>query len=447
MRRDELKLDKSLRLESDRRFGRRIGAIVVMAFLAITVFATAWTLTTTDVSAEGIACEEEICGAIVMLNDYCTKVANGELFATDSVLLLQGDEARASVQADAGEVKHANLGMDEVFDGSYANVVTGPATEIESAVREGEHINLNLNYDRLGIAHNVSNYLNVRKKPSESARIIGKMVKNSGCHIYKVKKGWAKIVSGNVKGYVKADYLTMDEEAEKLAPEVGRDCIETLTELNVRALPSTTAPIYSVCDEGEEFEIKKENVDKKFLEKIIKKENISDEAIERAGGMDYLLSHMNEFICIMVDDDYAFVAKGYVREQFSLKRATKVKYDPNTGESAETYGIVSYAMQFLGNPYVWGGISLTNGCDCSGFTMQIWAHFGKSLPHSSAAQAACTTSVSNPRPGDLFFYGSGSVGHVAMYIGGGQVIHASNHRDGIKISNAYYRHPLKIGRP
>ena len=434
--------------------GKRLGAIVIMGVFAIAVFATAWTLSTTDASAEDVACEKDVCGAIVLLNDYCTRVANGQLFATDPLLLLQGDEARASVQADAGQVGEGagnvgvHLGMDEGFDGSYADVVTGPATSIESAYRDGEHVNLNLNYDRLGIANKVSNYLNVRKRPSENARIIGKMTKNAGCHIYKVKKGWAKIVSGEVTGFVKAEYLTMDEEAEKIAPEVGRDCIETMTDcLNVRALPSTTAPIYSVCDSGEEFEIKKENVDRAFLERIIKKENISDEAIERAGGMDYLLEHMDEFICIMVDDDYAFVSKGYVREQFSLKRATKVKYDPNTGESAETYGIVAYAMQFLGNPYVWGGTSLTNGCDCSGFTMQIWAHFGKGLPHSSAAQASCTTSVSNPRPGDLFFYGSGSVGHVAMYIGGGQVIHASNHRDGIKISNAYYRHPLKIGRP
>ena len=74
------------------------------------------------------------------------------------------------------------------------------------------------------------------------------MVKNSGCHIYNVKKGWAKIVSGKVKGYVKAEYLTMDEDAEAIAPEVGRDCVEIMTDsLNVRALPSVTAPNTVVC--------------------------------------------------------------------------------------------------------------------------------------------------------------------------------------------------------
>ena len=403
---------------------KRAAATVIAGVFAIAVLAS-----TVQASAEAIGREEGVSGAIVLLNDYCAKVANGELFATDPLLMVHGDQL------------HQEMVSDE-------DTAEGPATEIESAIKDGEHINLNLNYSRLGIANKVDNYLNVRKKPSKKARIIGKMVKNSGCHIYNVKKGWAKIVSGKVTGYVKAKYLTMDEEAEAIVPDVGRDCVEIMTDsLNVRALPSVTAPIYSVCDAGEEFEIKKEDVDQEFIEKIIKKEKISDEAIDRAGGMQNLLDHMNEFICIMVDDDYAFVSKEYVREQFSLKRATKVKYDPETGESSGTYGIVAYAMQFLGNPYVWGGTSLTHGCDCSGFTMQIWAHFGKGLPHSSAAQAGCTTSVSNPRPGDLFFYGNGGIGHVAMYIGGGQVIHASNHRDGIKISNAYYRHPVKIGRP
>ncbi len=426
---------------------KRIAAIAISVVFTVAVL---FAVIQDRASAEGFAVPEEISGAIVLINDYCNKIVSGELFATDPVLLAQGDEAKASVAADAD----SQIDEDDDFSDSESGMVpaemvmVGPATEITSAIQDGDHINLNLNYSRLGIANKVSNYLNVRKKPSKSGQIVGKMVKNSGCHIYKVEKGWAKIVSGKVNGYVKAEYLTMDDEAEAIVPEVGRDCVEIMTDsLNVRALPSVTAPIYSVCDSGEEFEIKKESVDREFLEKIIEKENISEESIERAGGMDYLMEHMDEFICIMVDDDYAFVSKDYVREQFSLKRAVKFKYDPETGESSEAYGIVAYAMQFLGNPYVWGGTSLTNGCDCSGFVMQIWAHFGKGLPHSSAAQAGCTTSVSTPRPGDLFFYGSGGVSHVAMYIGGGQVIHASNHRDGIKISNAYYRHPLKIGRP
>ena len=120
----------------------------------------------------------------------------------------------------------------------------------------------------------------------------------------------------------------------------------------------------------------------------------------------------------------------------------------NGGSSSLLSNIVAYAMQFLGNRYVYGGTSLTNGTDCSGFTMRIYQHFGYSIPRTSASQAAALPSVSRSdvRPGDLFFYGSGGVSHVGMYIGNNQIIHASNERTGIKISYAYYRTPIKIGR-
>ena len=117
------------------------------------------------------------------------------------------------------------------------------------------------------------------------------------------------------------------------------------------------------------------------------------------------------------------------------------------GVSSKRAQIANYAVQFIGNPYVWGGISLTNGADCSGFTMSIMAQFGISLPHSSAAQANCGRSItsSQMRPGDLVFYaGSGGINHVAIYIGNGQVCHASSSKTGIKISTWNYRSPAKI---
>ena len=108
----------------------------------------------------------------------------------------------------------------------------------------------------------------------------------------------------------------------------------------------------------------------------------------------------------------------------------------------------SYAMQFLGNPYAWGGSSLTNGADCSGFVMSVYSNYGVSLPHNSAAQSAYGTSVaaSEAQPGDLFFYGKGRISHVGIYIGNGQIIHASNKRTGIKISSAYYQNPVAVKR-
>ena len=119
------------------------------------------------------------------------------------------------------------------------------------------------------------------------------------------------------------------------------------------------------------------------------------------------------------------------------------------GVSDVRVSLVSYATQFVGNPYVWGGTSLTRGADCSGFVMSVFANYGISLPHSSRAQANCGTkiSASDAQPGDLFFYGNGSsINHVAIYIGGGRVVHASSPKSGIKISGAYYRTPVKVVR-
>ena len=134
-------------------------------------------------------------------------------------------------------------------------------------------------------------------------------------------------------------------------------------------------------------------------------------------------------------------------ESSSSDSSSEESYSAPSGSNGQA--VVDYACQFVGNPYVWGGTSLTNGVDCSGFTMQILGKYGVSLPHSSSAQPGCGTIInsSDAQPGDLFFYGSGSsISHVAIYIGDGQIVHASNSRDGIKVSNAYYRTPICVAR-
>ena len=375
------------------------------------------------VRAAFLATEKPIAGANVVVEEFCQNVANGTV-SQEAVAAEPDPAAAMEVQPDIPE---------------------------QTAEPDDEHVKLNLNYSRLGIASKVDTYLNVRSKPSEKSKIVGKMTKNAGCHIYKVKKGWAKMVSGKVEGWVKAKYIVTDERAEQLATKVGRECVEINTNsLRVRALPTTSAPIYSIVSEDEEFVIRKKHVTMNFINKIIKKQKISKEFIERAGGMEAIQANLDNWICITVDNEYAFVAKEFITEQYSLKRAVKVSTlsaNSSDGVSSSQVSIAEYAKQFLGNRYVWGGASLTGGTDCSGFTMSLYAKYGHSLPHNAAAQASVTRSVSSPQPGDLFFYSNGSrINHVAMYIGNGLVIHASNPSDGIKISNAYYRHPVKIGR-
>ena len=326
-----------------------------------------------------------------------------------------------------------------------------------------DHLKLNLVYDRLGVA-NVKNYLNVRKKPSENSKIVGKMTRNSGCHVYSIKKGWAKIVSGKVKGYVKADYLITDKKAEERAKKVATLRVTVNTEtLNVRSLPSIKANVADQISVDEEYTVGKRNINKAWLERYMKKHCKKKEL--KHINLDKMYKDASNWVMLNIDNDHVFVSKDFVKFTYNLNRAVKIKHisakkshssskkgssdsSSSGSNSSIASSLVNYAMQFLGNRYVWGGTSLTNGTDCSGFVMRIYEHFGYSLPRTSSAQAAATRTVSagDVRVGDLFFYGSGSVSHVAMYIGNGQVIHASNARDGIKISSAYYRQPIKIGR-
>ena len=110
-------------------------------------------------------------------------------------------------------------------------------------------------------------------------------------------------------------------------------------------------------------------------------------------------------------------------------------------------GIVDFALQFVGNPYVYGGTSLTNGADCSGFVMSVFAEFGYELPRVAAAQCAASEkkSVADIEAGDLVFYGDGGIDHVALYIGDGKIVHASTAATGIKVSDYDYRAPAAVG--
>lgn len=378
-------------------------------------------------SASTVSAEKPLAGITLSFDKYC----DDQLATSDK------NDSSTKTVTEKTEIKSKSSNKE-------INVTSGDG-----------HLKLNLVYDRLGVA-NVKNYLNVRKKPSENSKIVGKMTRNSGCNVYSIKKGWAKIVSGKVKGYVKAEYLLTDKKAEERAKKVASLRVTVNTEtLNVRSLPSIKANITEQISEDEEYSVGKKNISKAWLQKYIKKHCKKKEL--KKINMDKMYSDASNWVMLTIDNDHFFVNKDFVKFTYTLNRAVKFnnvsksksRKSSSSSKSSSIYSaIVNYAMKFLGNRYVWGGTSLTNGTDCSGFVMRIYEHFGYSLPRTSRAQAAATRTVSagNVRVGDLFFYGSGSVSHVALYIGNGQIIHASNARDGIKISSAYYRNPIKIGR-
>ena len=272
-------------------------------------------------------------------------------------------------------------------------------------------------YTNLGIA-NVEETLNVRETPSADSSMVGKMPKNAAGEILETLDGWYKIQSGDVTGYVSADYLITGEEAAARAEEVKQTIATVKTPtLNVREEPNTECSILALMPQGEELNV---------------------------------LEDLSGWVKVDLDNTNGFISKDYVDISVQLPKAmtmTEVRY--GNGVSDVRVDLISYATQFVGNPYVWGGTSLTNGADCSGFTLSIFAKYGVYLPHSSKAQANCGTriSASEAKPGDLFFYGSGSsTSHVAIYIGNGQIVHASSKKTGIKISNAFYRSPICVTR-
>lgn len=372
--------------------------------------------------------EKPLAGITLSIDRYCESVLEN----------LKEDAEQAKKEASRDEASDDTVILSNVSE-----------KEKQEKKEREERIELNLKYDKLGIA-NVDTYLNVRKRGSESAKIIGKMTKNTGCNIISVKNGWAKIESGKVKGYVKEEYLLQGEEAEKKALKVAtlKAIVDTET-LNVRYLPSIDSPIYDQISEDEYYTVEKEHLTKEFMQTYMAK-HCSKKTVNSV-EKESMYADLENWAMLSIDNEKVFISKDFVDLQYKLNRAVTIQEEQKKSSSSSSNraaGIVSYAMQFLGNPYVWGGTSLTNGTDCSGFTMGIYSHFGYYLPRTSAAQAAATRTVSSSevQVGDLFFYGSGSVSHVALYIGGGQIIHASNARDGIKISSAYYRQPLKIGR-
>lgn len=269
-------------------------------------------------------------------------------------------------------------------------------------------------YTNLGIAVVEEGNLNVRKGPSTSDEIVGKMTNHAACEILSTDGEWTEISSGNVTGFVNNDFLITGDEALALAQEIVQKVATVHTDtLRVREEPNTDSAILSLVGDGEDLVVTEE---------------------------------MDGWVKVEVDDHEGYVAAEYVEVSLKLPAAmTLTELHFGQGVSDGRVALCQFALQYVGNPYVWGGTSLTKGADCSGFVLSVFANYGYSLPHSSKAQANCGTRIktSELQPGDLIFYGSGkSISHVAIYIGGGQIVHASNKRDGIKISNAYYRTPI-----
>ena len=295
--------------------------------------------------------------------------------------------------------------------------------KLEYALNEARKLDLKAMvfnfYKNIGIS-DVDNYLNVREEPNEKSKIIAKMPsKAAGDIIETTEDGWYKIHSGSVTGYVKSDYILTGQAAKDEAMQVAQLMAIVNTDmLNARTEPSTDAKIWTQISNNERYPV---------------------------------LKQVDGWIEIELEEDSsAFVSTDYVDVRYALPDAIKFSplEDKANAEASLRTKIVNYALQFLGNRYVWGGTSLTKGADCSGFTLSVYSRFGIRLPHYSGSQARMGKAIksSEMKPGDLIFYANsrGKINHVSMYIGNGQIVHAASRRSGIKISTWNYRTPVRI---
>lgn len=332
-------------------------------------------------------------GIATILNDYYTDILikenNVTIKAVDKVLSMLPEEKSDEEKTDNAENKDEQKNKQE---------------GVTSVVAE---------YNVLGVA-NVTNYLNVRETPDLGGKILGKLPMNAGCEILETLDGWYKISSGNVEGYVSAEFLLTGEAANERAG----NSLATVAKVNadmlmVREEPNTNCTILTRVAADEELE-----------------------AVELLDG----------WVKVNINNKFGYVSADYVDVYQTLPKGITVEELSYGGSVSNTaVDLIEYAKQFLGNPYVYGGTSLTDGTDCSGFTMRIFEHFGYSLSRTSRAQANNGTrvSISDIQPGDLLFYShGGTIGHVAIYIGNGQIIHASTERTGIIIGNAFYSTPV-----
>lgn len=280
--------------------------------------------------------------------------------------------------------------------------------ERESAETEEDMPETDDSYANIGVA--LEDNLNIRSEATTDSDVVGKLEKNAVADVEEEQEGWYKVTSGSIKGYVKAEYLSVGDK--ELIDSVKFRVAEVQTEtLKVRSEASTDASVITLVG-------------------LEDKLSVLDEQTEG-------------WVKVESSDGEGFVAAEYVSVYDTYQYAEK----PVTEEASSSSGsssVAGYALQFVGNPYVWGGTSLTNGADCSGFVMSVYAHYGISLPHSSSALRGVGRSVSysEAQPGDIICYS----GHVAIYIGGGQIVHASNPSDGIKVSSATYKSIITVRR-
>ena len=304
-------------------------------------------------------------------------------------------------------------------------------------------------YANVAIAQ-VDNYVNIRSTPSEDGDVVGKLYNKSAATVLATEGDWYQITSGNCTGYVKCEFVVVGDE--ELAKSVSTRLATVTTQtLYVREQPTTESSVEGMVPEGDDL--------------VVTDESMADTGWVMVSLLDYEGYVSLEFVTLSTDyvtaeskeEEEARLAKEEA-ERKAAAAAAAASSRKSSGGSYYTGGsssyaspsgsggsaVVGYASQFVGNPYVYGGSSLTNGTDCSGFVMSVYSAFGVGLPHSSSAMRSVGygVDVNSMQAGDIVCYS----GHVGIYTGNGTIVNALNSSSGITYTNVNYSPILAVRR-
>ncbi len=429
-----------------------------------------------DQQMEAVAAKEETVIASVA-------AASGEALSSGSVTAAQDEKGTESSSKEAASEETPAAGAEETAGentedngatvsgnnagsaGANETENTEKKTEIEGKVIESTQSIAELlagqaatmteeekEFSNLVIAK-VNNYVNVRSDASEESEVVGKLYDKSVGTFISEKNGWYEINSGNVTGYVKAEFCVTGKDAIELAKQVGtRIATVTTTTLKVREEASAESTVLGLVPIEEELSVVEE--EEGWIKVDIEEGYgwVSTDFVSMRTDFVKAESKEEEEARLAKEEEERRKAQAAASANSEKPKSNDNKnynsassYIPAGGGSASGNAVAEFALQFKGNPYVWGGTSLTNGADCSGFVMSVYKNFGVSLPHSSTADrnvGSAVGSLAEAQPGDLICYS----GHVGIYIGGNQIVHASTSKTGIIVSNASYRNILAIRR-